>query len=738
MDANLTKLASQQLELFIRTCEAAIDLQGPAKHRMTLFFSRTFLDEDRIQLLVADMQVLSKREDKLISSQTFMRAGKIEDSTKRIEGQLSEMSSDSKDSHRDQAIKRALGFQSEPPPTWRRRHSEYSSQRLEGTGDWIFKNREFNNWERGQSACNVLAIEGDSRTGKSILASAIIRHFILGGQVKDAEVFTGYYFLEGHAREAVRSATNLETVAKSLVWQFTRSCRPYMKSVVKICGETQEIDPAEISSSLIFGNSDLNDTNAVFYIVIDGLSGKVGDGMLKFLQRASTAKTGRRIRVLVTIDAQCRQHLAAAGGISFDSIRISANNRTDVDTFIRSKMDSMSALSDKTRPGIQELRDKVRNGLYEATNGDYLKINLALDDISKGHRVSDIDKALTNARNNRSVQVKNEIEWLNQSRSDDEISEINEIILWIRRYRELLTEGKLTAALIANGSEPSLLRPRDMFKEKYPLFTITSKGGVAFHAPEAEESILSKQESTKANDERGSEVVSPGEVAMVDHFLRTVCPRDTYAKLDFNKFLDQKKQARGNRIYKESVHIEETKVALTCLRVLTGETVEHSRGLLSYARSHFIEHLSAPDLALVEIELKGSIGARLAKLFTHDTSIDLLLQADQQFGPAKKERKKARQVLFDDATASVIFRWLRDSAVTSGINSEETRSWISGMAHRDDHRGLLAPTARRMAAHLTRMCHFRPLTRDAFLFAVGFLQKVSALKAFPRQRCPPC
>lgn len=726
MDAKLTRVACQQLSLFVRTCEASIDLQGSVKHKIKMALTITFLDEDRIQPLVAEMQVLSKREDKLISSQTFMRTGKIEDSTKRMEGRLNEMSSESKDNHRDQVIRRALGLQSEPPAVWRNRYSEYSSQQLKGTCDWIFRDPAFTNWETGQSAHNILAVEGDSSTGKSILTSAIISHFIRGGQIRDAEVHTGYYFLEGSAREAVKSATNLETVAKSLVWQFTRAYRPYMKSTAKICERTHAIDPAKISRDLLFGNSDLQNMDAVFYIVIDGLSGKMGEGMLKFLQRASAATGDRRIRVLVTVDPQCREHLNEAGGIAFNSIPISGNNQTDLGTFMRWRMDSMSTLRNKTRPGIQELRDRIRTELSRATKGDYFKINLALDDIKKRDRVSDMENALSNAGNNRSVQVHKEIEWVNQNRSESEINEVNEIILWIRCCRELLTERMMTAALYANGEEPSLLSLQDKFKEKYPLFSITNKGEVAFRVPEVEESILSKHESTKANKERGPEVVSPGEVAMVDHFLRTVCPQVTYDKLDLDKFLEQKKQVRGNLIYKENSHTGETKVALTCLRVLTGEAGQHSRELLPYARVHFTDHLSAPDLALVDIELKSAVGARLANLFTHVASIDFLLQADQQFGPTRYQRQIARQLLFDDGTARVVFRWLRDTAVTSGIDNEETRSWMSGLAFKEDYRSLLVPAAKRMAVHFTQIPNFRPLTRDALLFGVGFLHKVSA------------
>ncbi|RMJ27317.1 hypothetical protein PHISP_01831 [Aspergillus sp. HF37] len=723
MDAKLTKIAAQHLDLFIGTCEVAIDMQDSVKQRIKMAFQVAFTGEDRIQPLMADMNILLQREDRMISSQTFMRTGKIEDFTKRTEQNVAQMRSESKDNHRQESIKRGLGFQGEPTADWRKRYSEYLSQRLRGTGTWIFDERTFSNWESGQSAANVLVIEGGSGSGKSILASAIIQHFMHGGRMKDAEVFVAYYFLDGRSLEAAKSATNLEIVAKSLVWQFTRSNRPYMKSAAKICGRTQEVGPAFISHDLLFGNSEVNDMDAVFYIVIDGLGGRVGEGMLKFLQRSSSAITGRRIRVLVTVDPRCSQQLATAGGVSFDTISISDNNRSDVETLINWRMDSMPALSNKRRGTISQLRKHVCNGLSDACKGDYFKINLALDDISKREYPSQIMDALKNAREDRPVQVKKEIEELNQKCSKAEISEINEIVLWIRCCRAPLKEKEMTAALCAKGGESSLLRLRDKFREKYSLFRVTSKGEVAFRAPEVEESIPTKHDFGKAEQRRDAAAVSLGEMAMVNHFLRTVCPPETFAKLDLDRFLEQKNEVRGNPIYKDSPHTEETKMVRTCLRVLTGEVDHPCEELLPYARSHFADHLWAVDLDLVDIELKSTVGPLLVKLFTDDASIDRLQQVDELTGSSSYQRQVARELLLDDNTAKVMLEWLGDSAVTSGIDSEGTRMWISGLVHEESYRRLLTPVATRMAVHLTQKPHFIPLTRDSFLFVASFLQK---------------
>ncbi|KAJ5714353.1 uncharacterized protein N7483_011534 [Penicillium malachiteum] len=733
MDAKLLRLAAQQLDLFVRVCDAALSLRYSAGQKVKMAFKVMFLADDGVQPLLGEMAKLVNRERNLVSAQTFLSSRQAADAaregldtTKRVEGVITEMQAKEKEIDSENVIKQALGFAGQPATPWRIRYREYLNQRLPETGQWILNEPEFASWETGQSAANILAIEGGNGTGKSFLASAIIQHLLHKKSITDTgpRVSTAYYFFEGTARDAVKNASNLETAAKSVVWQFTQAERHYKKSVAKICAETQEIDPASISSELLFENPDLLDMNVLFYIVIDGLSGKMGEGMLRFLRRASALNVNQRVRVLLTVDSECSQQLATVDGVSLNSIPISSKSRTDVEIVIRSRMDSMIALSDRTRPGITELRARICDELYQATTGDYFRINLALDDISKREYISDITNALKNAGEGRAAQIKKEMEGLNQNCSETEISEINEIIIWIRRYREILTERQMTAALYAAVGELSLLTLADKIKEKYPLFKITNKGEITFRAPEVEESIPDKCGSpAQAEGQDGTEaVVSPGELAMVKHFLSTVCPQETYSKLEFEKFLESKKQSRSNRIYKNEPHIEEAKMALTCLRLLTGETEQPSADLLSYARSNFAQHLSAVNLALVDIEYKKLFGPHLIKLFMNPASIDIALNNDELPGPSTKQRQIGREFMLSDANAKLILRWLNDTAVMLEIGSEE-RDWVNGLVQVEGHRALLSPAAKLMAIHLVQKPHFLPLTLDAFRFITSFLKK---------------
>ncbi|KAJ5110271.1 hypothetical protein N7532_002916 [Penicillium argentinense] len=738
MDAKLTKVAAQQLDLFVRVCEAALSLRYNAGSKVKMALKVMFLADDGVQPLLGEMAKLVNRERNLVSAQTFLFSRQAADAaregldaTKRVEGYVSQMHDKDKEVNRNKAITGALGLEEEPATPWRIRYREYLNHRLPETGQWIFNEPKFASWERGQSEANILAIEGGNGSGKSCLASAIIQHFLHKKSATDMgpRVSTAYYFFEGTARDAVKNASNLETAAKSIVWQFAQAERHYKKSVARICTESQVIDPSAISGDLLFENTDLLDMNVVFYIVIDGLSGKMGEGMLRFLKRASAVKPGKRVRVLLTVDSECSQQLATVDGLSFHSIPISSKNRSDVERLIRSRMDSMLALSDKTRPEIPELRARICDELYRATTGDYFRINLALDDISKREYISDILNALKNASNGRATQITKEIEGLNYNCSETEICEINTIILWIRRYRDLLTERKMTAALYAEGGESSLLTLAGKIKEKYPLFRITNRGDVTFRAPEVEDSIPNKRHSSptqaEEQDSQGA-AVTPGEMAMVKHFLSTVCPRETYNKLDLDKFLEGKKQDRRNRIYKDDLHIEEAKMALTCLRLITGDIKQPSEDLLSYARSNFAQHLSAVNLALVDIEYKRTFGPHLVKLFTNHASIDIALNNNELPGPSAKQRQVVRQLMFSDTTATLLFHWFGDMAVMLEVDNE-SRDWVTGLLQTKDHRELLTPAAKRMATHLVQEPHFIPLTRDAFLFLAGFLEKVSYL-----------
>ncbi|KAE8163699.1 hypothetical protein BDV40DRAFT_299237 [Aspergillus tamarii] len=749
MDAKLSKVACQHLLLFVEICDRTVKLRS--KRRKLLAGAKIlFLQDNGVNDLLTRMESLVDKENRLVVAQTFALASDAATNSKAnlslMQGLVDSFAEDraeqkkEKDKqYREQVVLKALAFDEtkmnqesgEPEAFWQTIYRNYLRQRVRGTGEWIFNEHKYVAWEKGQSGRPILAIAGGEGSGKSFLTSTIIKRLNQRKTTErsDRRISTGYYFLEGNSRDELKNATNLETVAKSLVWQFSQSERIYLKSVAQICERYGDIDPADISKHLIFGNRDLANMNITFYIVVDGLGDTVGEGMIRFLQRASIPMPGRDIRVLVTGDTRCFEQLSKTENVCFDCISINSENRSDIEKFIENRMDKMPALTDRARLGISELRDNIRDRLCAQTKGDYFKIDRTLDHISSLEYRTDIKQALDDAGKERSQQITEEIEKMNESRSEKELLEINEIVRWIVYGKDLLTPKQMSAALYVRSGEPSLLPLEQKFKIKYPLFEVDRNGKVDFRSSEIERYIPLRKTTHELEDLYGKEAAQAAEVAMVKHYLLTVCPSEVYTKLKFDAYLTQLLKPKGSRINKDDPHTGETKMALTCLDVLTEETDRKRTRLLTYARKYLIDHLSAVDLALADIACKSAVGIRLAKLFTECSSIDILLHCAKSVDDPTLRFKIRRYWLYSNDSVNTILRWFGDSAVTSGISNMATRAWVANVASEaEPDEDLMRPAAKRMAVHFLQEAHSESFTKDAFLFIAAFVNKIERRK----------
>ncbi|KAF7596498.1 hypothetical protein BBP40_001370 [Aspergillus hancockii] len=748
MDAKLSKVACQHLLLFVEICDRTVKLRSK-RRKLLAGVKILFLQDNGVADLLARMESLVDKENRLVAAQTFALASDAATNSKAnlalTQGLVDSFAEDRAEQKRErdkeyrtQIVLKALAFdetkmnydRGEPEPYWQTIYRNYLRQRVKGTGEWIFEEEKYVGWENGQSKLPILAISGGEGSGKSFLASTIINHLNQHKTTEgsDRRISTGFYFLEGNSREELKDATNLETVAKSLVWQFSQAERIYLKSVAQICERYGEIDPASISKHLIFSNSDLSKMDSTFYIVIDGLGDTVGEGMIRFLQRASTPMPGRDIRVLLTGDPRCFEQLAKVESVYFDCIAISSHNQSDVARFIEYRMDRMPALSDRVRLGIPELRAKIRDKLCAQTKGDYFKIDRSLDHISSLEYRTDIEQALDDASKERSQQIAEEIEQMNENRSEKELAEINEIIRWIVYGKELLTPKQMSAALYVRSGEPSLLPLQQKFQMKYPLFEIDRNGKVDFRSSEIADYIPVKQRTYDIDESHEKQAAQTAEVALIKHFLLTACPPDVYAKFKFEAYLAQQLKPKGSLIYKDDQHTGEAKMALACLDVLTECTDRKRTRLLPYARKHLIRHLSAVDLALADITCKSAVGIRLVKLLTEASSIDALLHGDESLSDPAIRPKIRRYWLYTDDSVNSILRWLADSAVTSEI-FEAARAWIAKVVSKSDpEEDLLKPAAKTMAMHFLQEPHSKSFTKDAFLFIAGFVNKIERRK----------
>jgi GTPase SAR1 family protein len=750
MGESLVKLTAKQLRLFVTICDHAIKLRHTAGGKIKTAFKIAFLGESKIQDLLGEMAKHVGEEHLLISAHTFLSAHEAMTAsrsnlteTKKIGDQMVQVQSQVKDLHAatakeselheqnrtDAAIKSALDFGREIAPVWRDRYREYAKARLPSTGNWIFDDPKFALWKKGQAGAKILAVTGGSGTGKSFLATSIIHHFIhrdSPAETTDTRASAAFYYLEGDEVKAMQNDSSIDAIAKSLIWQLSTVDGRYKKSAAAICREYQTGDVATMSHRLLFECPYFDEVNGIFFIVVDGLEGKLGGGMLRFLQDVSA---GHHIRVLVTCDLECSEHLKV-NGLILEPLHIEAKNKPDVQAFIESRMNEMPALNNFADSSVRDLRRAVSDGLIHVTGGDYIRVSFALGEISKQEYPEKILSIVNNAGRQRAEQISAEIEELDRSLTDAEISEVNEIVLWIQHCKGPLTVVRMADALRARdgNAEKSLLRLSDKFKAKYTLFTVTNRGEVRFRAPEVEEAIPQRRLDHHELEQRNSTVLSQGEAEMIKHFLRMVCPPTTLSKLNVDALLARKHQDKFSWICQDDPNTGESKLALTCLRVLTDGVNKQENGLSSYARASFDRHLAAVDLAFVDVGLKALVGQHLVKLFTHETSIDALLcnRESSRFTPVRIE--VCHKLLLQSDTANTIIRWLGDSAVTSKIEDQETKKWLLDVIHDGDHGKLLAPAAKRMAFHLVRQPHKLPLIRGAFSFVLYYIRKVSVFR----------
>lgn len=749
MDAKLSKVACQHLQLLVEICGQAIKLRRK-RNKFLAFTKLLFLNDSDIDELLQMMDSLIDKEGHLVTAQTFDFASEAATNSRknilinnRIDNKIDVLMKKKTDQWKEKEMKRrrdiilkTLAFdddkmdsaKEEPDPYWLTVYHNYRNLAIQDTGQWIFDDPKFSAWETGpQGTPPILAIEGAEGSGKSFLASAIIRRLRMHGSAESSgpRNLVAFYFLESDPKEELKNADNLGVIAKSLVWQLAQIDMSYLKSVVNICQKFEDFDPHEITTRLLLENPGLPTFDATIFIVIEGFEGVIGDAVIRFLQTVSTLPPDQDMRVLLTGEPRGIAQLNNEN-IAFETIQISSKNRSDVEKYIESKMDRIEALKDTTRLGVSELRNKICNTLCDKTAGDYFKMDTILKQIRNLDYVHDIDKVLESAGKERSQHILGEIEQLNNTRTSKEIAEINEIILWILYGRQWLGPKRMTAVLYVKSGELSLLSLEAKFQMKYSLFEVDSDGIVDFRSSEIADLIPERQESYKdvLGPESGQKI-QYSEVAMIKHFLGTVCPPDIYAKFGFDEFFDRKLSLKGDYICRDDKDTAEVKLAVTCLRILTEERDKRHEWLRPYAMKNFLWHLSAVDLALVDREWKSAVGLRLLKLFTDEASIDTLLWIPGQADAAAFGHRVHSTWIESDDAVNEVLTWFRDSAVVSQIFDKSSRAWISSLtSDLDPDEHLLKPSAKRLAIHWLREPSPVALTRHAFFFILGLLNKV--------------
>ncbi|KAJ5622596.1 hypothetical protein N7528_005828 [Penicillium herquei] len=739
MNAKLTDVACQVLTLFVDVCDHAMGLRHSKAFKFKTFMKIAFFDQDDFAGLMGQMDGLTKKESLLVLAQTYQKASEAAENSKNTLGLLSEDKADRAEAKKATTDRNTLlnflNFENTPDTwdstarapitTWATTYQNIRQHKVEGTGKWLLEDSSFKAWTQPMTDTPILALVGEEAAGKSYLASTVINNLRthVSEQVETSRRLVAFYYLDKKKANA-----GIDALGKSLIWQFAESDPSYMQSAAATCRRSGSIDPTRILPRLLLENhEELENVDVTFFIVINKLGDKdehVHPAVVKFLQQTARCKR-RAVRVLFT----CKQgtiNRLKQDDIICPTISIHPRNAGDVKKFIDARMDTIDSLSDTRIDGVLELRKEIQEKLYEKTNGNYYMIDKTLAKISALDYDKDIYKALNNANQSVEDHITDDVLKLNQSLNEKEIQEMNEIILWITFAQERMSVDIMTAVLRFKNDAASLRPLGERLKKKFLLFEIDNDGYVAFRSDKIL-SALPERAATTRDREKSNKDVNAGEVEILRHFLKSVCPPGLAEKLEMEQHFRSKLSNQQEQIFCEDKNTAHFQLAKVCLHALAGKAGENLRPLRGYASRQLMNHMSQVDLAEISSELKSQVGPDLVRVFRDQESIDNLLWATKPiptFPPWFLEETQAKE----------IGRWLKNGSIAANLNEDE-RAWSEKLFEKaEGHQShtLVRPAAHRMAEYCFKEESNVEVTMSAFRslryywYKIGIFDKVQS------------
>ncbi|KAJ6098213.1 hypothetical protein N7499_002587 [Penicillium canescens] len=722
MDANLCRVTSKTLGIFVDICGRALKLKTSRSSKIVMFAKIAFLDKGDFSDLRADMDKNTQRE--MLSGiagaykHSRIAAEGITATTAFFADSKAERLEKEQEQRDSQALMNALSFEKtpgtwnfvtqEPIETWKTINNKIHNRRVAGTGDWLLKDDLFKAWVKSGKE-PLLAFVGEEGAGKSHLISAAISHLRTRGALpvssKDGKSRRLVAF---HYIDNAKPNARFYDLGKSIIWQFTASDASYKQSVAATCRNSY-IEPKDVLHQLLLDNDeDLEKIDAVFFIVIHNLGDKrsiVDETFMKFLGELRSKSSA--VRVLFSTTESTMEKLKMYG-ISCPTIVISEKNESDRRKYIAHRMDRMRVLSNTREQKVTDVRKMIQDSLCEKIKDSYHRINMDLDRLDPLETEEEIRESLHGAGRTLAQHVQDEIKNLNMTRTSKELAEINEIILWLDFAKERMSPEIMTAVLHVKNKGASLRPLQDRLKDKFRLFEINDDGFVDFRATDMSVRIQERRDVAQGQ-QKSIQAVSKNEVDIVNHFLRTVCPSDLLDKLELTKHFEKKLETGQEQICREDRLTGNFLIAKACVAVLAHDDPRLSV-LREYAAAHLVHHMLETRRELISPDSLATFGFNLAKIFHDPKVIDNLLWVSTPY-PALPP------LLCNDKFLEEIYSWTKEPTVASKIDAERPTHWWK-VDDSNDPKTLIEPSIRQMAVQ----CFLRESRAEVSVTAFNTIQ----------------
>lgn len=589
---------------------------------------------------------------------------------------------------------------------------------VQGSGEWLQKDPMYNAWaDVERSRLSILGVAGDEGFGKSFLFTAIAKELQetyseVGEEMKCTS--TAYYFFDHEKKD-----TSLIKALEVLAWQIAKSDTVYRKDLgtVKTAGVNQIDDLCD----QLFGKS--YKTDSMFFLLLDGVDRVDKQHFKEFVQVLGNWQSQASqwphftLRILLTGRTETIAKIKTELGDGISVIDMASKNREDMNKFIDDRMDRMDILSGPSDQ-VKSLREEIVQVLTKQTNGDFVNVGLLLDEISSKQRPGEIREILSRSGEDRSDTIARKIDVLNETLSEEDISDLNDLLTWVLFACRPLSLEELEAVIFLKSREPSLRPLAEKIRDQFSSIFHIAAAKVYLVSDSIADFLRGSVDAEK--DEDGESLdggdVNDAEVRIVKRFLESVCDPKLFAKFGFEEFFQRKLKGKTARvgIDVDTAHLT---IVSACLEVICTKESPNMDPLLEYAVAYFGNHLQLADPSLTLPRHKIALGPQLVKAFTNDDVIERWWSLSNNW--------MRTQWIYDDEYAEIVLKWLQDSAVTKNI-PEEQRDWIKSLSSKSE---LDADILEHVGEYLARRWLQSGETGVAFLFdsANGYITKVSRL-----------
>ena len=347
-----------------------------------------------------------------------------------------------------------------------------------GTGDWISSHAELSKWmdHENSDSSNVLFLSGGPNTGKSVLASIILHQLhekYQSGSGQSSRVLIGSYFFTTGKSGTGKDEDDtkpVHTAMKTMAYQLAEQDSAFEKTLSQACGRKDANDrffkdatSVKLWEFLCIGAPR---GQTAHYLLFDGVADlgvrarEAWEGLKEIMQQIEQVKSS--VRVLISVRPEA---LEPPPLFSHSEVKVELCNHRDLRVYIDDALKKMDMLQELDEDSTR-IKGKVLDQLSTHVKGNYYKVNTALESlrniIDNDGTEQQVESILETSREDQNAMLQSQINELQATLSPQDISELNELLIWTLFIKNInTTVDRLKAALVSRSRIMRSVSPFD-------------------------------------------------------------------------------------------------------------------------------------------------------------------------------------------------------------------------------------------------------------------------------------